>query len=208
MKKDVQNKNLRKSVAVDAEPTTRSGAVYLPMWLTGILGLLLYWSCYYIDEHGGRFSEVVYSPYKSTNELATLVPGGGDPLAALGAMKYRQVCAPCHQESGMGVPNQFPPLGGSEWVNAPGAGRMIRIVQTGITGPLKVKGTDWNLTMPPMGATMTDEELAAVISYVRSAFGNKAPKATPAQVKAVRGALGGRTDPHTQEEILKVPEAE
>jgi mono/diheme cytochrome c family protein len=203
MKKDV-----RSNLLPETEPTTRSGAVYLPMWLTGILGLLLYWSCYYIDEHGGRFNQMVYAPYKSTNELATLVSGGGDPLAALGAMKYRQVCAPCHQESGTGVPNQFPPLNGSEWVNTPGAGRLIRIVQTGVSGPLKVKGTDWNHTMPPMGAAMTDEEIAAVLTYVRSAFGNKAPKVTVEQVKAVRGALGGRTDPHTQEELLKVPETE
>ena len=189
----------------DAEPTARSvGAAYLPMWLTGLLALLLYWGCFYVDEHGGNFNQLVYFPYSSTNDLK--MPGAGaDADFELGLAKYKQICAPCHQESGLGVPGQFPPLAGSEWVMVANAGRVIRIAQTGVTGPIKVKGTDWNLTMPPMGATLDDKELAAVLTYVRNAWGNAAPKVTADEVKKVRGELAGRTDPHTADEILKVP---
>lgn len=201
MKKDVTNH-------LDVEPKASAGEAHIPLWLTAVLGLLLYWGCYYVDEHGGKFDPLVHGPYKSTNELATLIPGGADPALALGRSKYQQICAPCHQESGLGVPNQFPPLAGSEWVNTPGASRLTRLVQTGVAGPIKVKGTDWNLVMPPMGATLSDEELAAVLTYIRSTWGNKAPKVTPAQVKTVRAALAGRTDPHTSDELLKVPDTE
>jgi mono/diheme cytochrome c family protein len=191
----------------DSEPKAQGG-VHFPLWLTGLLGLLLYWGCYYVDDHGGAFNELVYAPYTTTNELAGLVAGGGDEDLKLGMVKYQQICMPCHQESGMGVPNQFPPLVASEWVLAPGPGRLIRITQTGVTGPLKVKGAEWNLTMPPMGATLNDKELAAVLYYIRNTWGNKASKVTPEQVKAVRGVIGNRTDPHTEAELLKVPETE
>jgi mono/diheme cytochrome c family protein len=62
--------------------------------------------------------------------------------------------------------------------------------------------------MPPMGATLSDEEFAAVLTYIRSSWGNKAPKVTLDHVKTVRAALGGRTDPHTAEEALKIPDTE
>jgi mono/diheme cytochrome c family protein len=201
MNKDVTN-------TFDAEPRVSGGSgAYLPLWLTGLLGLLLYWGCYYVDEHGNGFNQYVYAPYGDTNQLSSFT-SGGDEDYALGRAKYSQICMPCHQESGLGVPNQFPPLAGSEWVNTPGPGRMIRITQTGLTGPIKIKGNDWNLTMPPMGATLTDKELAAVLYYVRNTWGNKAPKVTVEQVKTVRGVLGGRADPHTAEELQKTPETE
>lgn len=201
MNKDVTN-------SFDSEPRTPGSSAQLPMWLTGLLGLLLYWGCNYVDNHGGGFNQLVHMPYQDTNELARVGAGKVDEVFVLGRAKYQQICMPCHQESGIGVPNQFPPLAGSEWVLTPGPGRLIRLTQAGLTGPIKVKGTDWNLTMPPMGATLTDKELAAVLTYIRTTWGNSASKVTEEQVKAVRGALGNRTDPFTADELQKVPEAE
>ncbi len=194
-----------KSLSAAGAPT---GDTSLPMWLTGLLGVLMYAAAMFLDSHSGGFDPLVHAPYRSTNELSSVKPGGEDPAIALGRMKYQQVCLPCHQESGMGVPNQFPPLAGSEWVLAPGSGRIIRIAQNGVTGPIKIKGVDWSLTMPPMGASMDDKELAAVLTFIRSSWGNNASKVTPEQVKAVRGALGGRTDPFTSDELLKIPETD
>jgi mono/diheme cytochrome c family protein len=185
-----------------------SGDTSLPLWMTGLLGVLLYAGCMYLDAHSGGYNPLVHAPYHSTNELNSVKPGGEDPAIVLGRMKYQQVCMPCHQENGLGVPNQFPPLAGSEWVLAPGSGRLIRMVQNGVTGPLKVKGVDWNLTMPPMGATMDDKELAAVLTFIRVSWGNNASKITPEQVKVVRGAMAGRTDPFTVDEILKISETD
>jgi mono/diheme cytochrome c family protein len=200
MKKDVTSVSHH-----DTEPTVGSGAVYLPMWLVGLLGFLLYWGCNYVDDHGGSYSGLVYAPYLSTNQLASLKPGGGDVEMDLGRVHYKVLCAPCHQESGLGAANLAPPLAGSEWVAGP-PGRVIRIPQTGLTGPIKVNGKDWNQIMFAAGAGLDDKQLAAVLSYIRNSWGNSAPKVTAEQVKKVRGELQGRTDPHTAEELLKVTE--
>ena len=189
----------------DTEPTVGSGAVYLPMWLVGLLGFLLYWGCNYVDKHGGRYSELVYEPYLSTNELARLKPGGGDVDLDAGRVHFKTLCSPCHQDSGLGAPNLAPPLAGSEWVTGP-VSRLIRIPQTGLNGPITVNGKEWNQAMFAAGAGLEDKQLAQLLSYVRNSWGNSAPKVTADQVKKVRGELAGRTDPHTAPELLKVTE--
>lgn len=102
--------------------------------------------------------------------------------------KVYQTCSACHQATGAGIPNAFPPLAGSEWVNGP-VENLIRIQLRGLQGPIKVKGTEFNSVMPP-NATLTDKEIADVLTYIRSNFGNKAGAVTPEQVKALRGEVG------------------
>ena len=60
--------------------------------------------------------------------------------------------------------------------------------------------------MPAMGAAMSDDDLAAALTYIRQSWGNKAPEITPEMVKKVRGELGGRAQPFTGDELSKVPE--
>ena len=76
----------------------------------------------------------------------------------------------------------------------------------GLTGPLKVKGQEWNLNMAGMGAAYTDEQLADVLSYVRNSWGNKATPLTAEQVKKVRTDLGGRAQPYAADELMKLEE--
>ena len=86
------------------------------------------------------------------------------------------------------------------------AGYDLALVDGGLVGPIKVKGQDWNLNMLAAGAIYTDEQLADVLSYIRNAWGNKASIVTPEQVKKVRTELGGRTQPYTADELLKLEE--
>jgi mono/diheme cytochrome c family protein len=200
------NKDARNISHDDAEPTVGSaGVVYLPMWIVGLLSLLLYWGCNYVDNRGGDFSELVYEPYRSTNELAACRPGGD--TGPNGRVLYESPfgCVACHQSSGAGAPGIAPPLAGSEWVLGP-PNRMIRIPLTGLTGPIKVLGNEYNLNMFAVGAALKDEELAAILTYIRSSWGNKASKITPEQVKKVRDELKGRADPQTAEELQKLAE--
>ena len=99
------------------------------------------------------------------------------------------VCAACHGQNGEGTA-AGPPLAGSEWVNGP-AENLIRIQLRGLQGPITVKGQTYHFPagMAPL-AYQTDEQIAAVLSYVRSSFGNSAPPVTPAQVAALRGEAG------------------
>lgn len=176
-----------------------------PVFIFVVLALLLYWGALHIDKYGGGFEKLAYSPYTSTNQLPPL---NDDPSAALGAKVYAASCAPCHQASGLGMAGQFPPLAGSEWVVTPGPGRAIRVILNGAAGPMQVKGAQYNNVMVPWRDNLSDEEIAAVATYIRNQWGNKASSVTPEQVKAIRDATADRSAPWTAEELLKVPETE
>lgn len=201
------NSDQKSLLSNDTEPTMRSGAIYLPMWLIGLLGFLLYWGCNYVDAKGGNHSPIVYEPYLNTNQLASFIPEDEfGRLMKIGQLQYGNLCAGCHQPHGGGAPGQAPPLAGSEWVTG-GPNRVIRIPQVGITGPIKVGGTEWNMTtMIGFGASLTDEQLAGVVTYIRNSWGNRAGIVTPDQVAKVRADLKGRTEQYTGDELLKVPE--
>ena len=185
------NPDVKKTSSDEREPSMGHGAVFLPMWLVGLLGFLIYWSCNFIDQRSGKFNELVYEPYLSTNELGSLNLKSVDVDYELGRVQFKTLCAPCHQESGLGSAGLAPPLVASDWVTDVGPNRIIRLVQTGVAGPIKVKDVEWNLVMPPMGATLEDKQLAAVLYYVRNSWGNKGSKVTADQVKKVRTELGG-----------------
>lgn len=112
-----------------------------------------------------------------------------------GQALYQQRCSSCHQANGQGSPGVYPPLAGSEYAVAKDAGVPIRIVIHGIQGPLTVKGQQFNSLMPAygLGITMSDAEVAAVLSYVRSSWGNKASAVTAADVARVREETKGHS---------------
>jgi len=99
-----------------------------------------------------------------------------------------QTCVACHQTTGLGLPGVFPPLAGSEWVNGP-AENLIRIQLRGLMGPITVAGKEYNSVMPP-NATLTDGEIAEVLTYIRNEWGNKGSAVTADMVKALRSEVG------------------
>ena len=120
--------------------------------------------------------------------LASTVAGLGAANAEADGAKVYATCSACHQPTGAGIPGAFPPLAESEWVNGP-VENLIRIQLRGLMGPITVKGTTYNSVMPP-NATMSDDQIAAVLTYVRSNFGNKSSAVTADQVKALRSEAG------------------
>jgi len=113
-----------------------------------------------------------------------------DPeVMALGKQQFN-LCAACHGVDGQGMPNIGPPLAGSEWVAGP-VENLIRIQLRGLTGPITVKGKEYNFPAPMAPQSFqTDEQVAAVLTYVRNSFGNDASPVTPEQVEALRGEAG------------------
>lgn len=111
-------------------------------------------------------------------------------------------CLACHMANGEGMPGAFPPLNGSELVNAD-PDVMISILIHGLQGPVEVKGQPYNGVMLPYGTSvpMTDQELAAVVTYVRQSWGNSASAVTAEDVARVRAATADRTGPYTAEEL-------
>ena len=97
-------------------------------------------------------------------------------------------CSTCHQVDGFGLPAaQFPPLAGTDWVTG-NPERLIDIALYGIMGKVWVKNVEYvgHVPMTPFQGLLNDEEMAAVLTYVRNAFGNKASVISPEQVKNVR----------------------
>ncbi len=154
----------------------------------------------YFDRFSGWFSPQVYAPYRSMDELAMYQPPAGGPDLARGKAVYENICGLCHGNDGMGKPGQAPPFAKSEWaLGTPN--RMIRIPLAGLAGPVQVVGTQWNLAMPAMGAALPDDDLAAVLTYIRQSWGNTASAVTPEQVKAVRAEVGNRSQPWTADQL-------
>lgn len=111
---------------------------------------------------------------------------GIDATTALGQRVFRNYCLSCHQADGNGVPGMYPPLTASEWVQGD-KGRLIRLVLDGVRGEIVVKGERYNNVMTAHGH-LKDEEIAAVLTFIRSHFDNQAEPVTPEEVAAVRAA--------------------
>ncbi len=101
-----------------------------------------------------------------------------------GAKIYTQNCSSCHQPSGKGVPGTFPPLAGNPTVTGDSTA-VIHIVRYGLNGSISVAGTSYNGMMPAWGQSLSNADIASVVTYIRSAWGNKAGAVTESQVAGV-----------------------
>ncbi|WP_437819108.1 c-type cytochrome [Sorangium sp. So ce1078] len=116
-----------------------------------------------------------------------------EDLAQGGKIYYRS-CTSCHQARGEGKPGRYPPLVGTSWL-LEDKETPIRITLLGVAGPMEVNGAMYNDVMPNLGVTLSDEEIALVLTYVRSSWGNSAPGITKDEVAKVRASLGDRVEP-------------
>ncbi|MGH7980242.1 MAG: c-type cytochrome [Limisphaerales bacterium] len=165
-----------------------------PVWIFVLTLLLLFAGGVYFDRHSGWFDSQVYSPYASSDDLEMYEPKSGlASKMAEGKTVFTATCAACHGDDGMGKPGSYPPLAGSEWVNARSFKRIEEIPQLGLTGSIRVAGQDWNfLPMPPMGAALSDSDLAAVLTYIRKSWGNNASEVDDTDIKAMRASVAGK----------------
>jgi mono/diheme cytochrome c family protein len=179
----------------------------VPIWIFMTTFVLMFLGAIYFDRHSGWFDRQVYGPYASTSELEEYQPkSGAAAAAAQGRRVYDTVCGVCHGTDGMGKPGQAPALAGSEWVNTKGFHRLALIPLAGLNGPVQVGGKDWSMAMAPMGAALSDADLAAVLTYIRNSWGNSASAVTADDIKPIRASLGGRPQPLTGEQLKNLPE--
>lgn len=108
--------------------------------------------------------------------------------ASDGAKIYAQNCSSCHQPNGQGVKGTFPPLVGNPTVTGFDI-HVIHIVKFGLTGPIKVNGVEYNGVMPGWAQQLSDADIAAVLTYIRSSWGNRARAISAARVAAVQRGL-------------------
>jgi mono/diheme cytochrome c family protein len=130
------------------------------------------------------------SPSSSTEDV---VASGGEAI-------YQGQCAACHGIDGQGMAGTFPPLDGTAWLTGD-ADRLVRLLLHGLQGPVDVGGTRYNGVMPAFGSRLDDDEIAAVLTYIRTSWGNQASAVTAEAVQGVRAEYSGRTGPWSASEL-------
>ena len=139
--------------------------------------------------------------------LKTDLKGDDKKIFGQGAEIYNREghCATCHQQDGKGLPHSgFPPLDDSKWVTG-SKERLIKLTLHGLHGPITVKGKEYpgQVPMTAFKDTLNSREIAAVLTYIRNAFGNKASIVSPREVKEVRKVTKDKEGFYSPEEILK-----
>lgn len=128
-------------------------------------------------------------------------PSEGSPLAR-GEQLYTSRCASCHQYNGQGVGGEFPPLVKTDWVTGDEE-RLIRVVLGGLSGEITVNGRTYSGAMPPWGGFLDDRQVADLLTFLRSSWGNEAPPVSAEEVAAVRQATQGRDRMWTEAELTR-----
>ncbi len=109
-------------------------------------------------------------------------------------------CATCHQANGKGIPGVYPSLAGSEWAQGDQT-RPIRIVLSGFQGKISRSGKDYNGVMTPWKDILSDEEIAQVLTHVRSSWGNKAEAVDPKAVADIRAKTVAKSGGYAEAEL-------
>ncbi len=189
----------------------RVGLEPLSIWLIAVYGLALFFGGAYLGRYSGNFTgdslDISFNPPKAHG------PGGaagGAQQAELspadrGKKIFSANCATCHQMTGQGVAGQYPPLAGSEYVNA-GTRRLGMILLKGLVGPVKVKGVQYGTAqMQAWETTLTDPKIADVLTYIRQEWGNTGGPVAPEGIAALRKELAARKESWTEPDLLTVP---
>lgn len=172
----------------------------LPWFLVMSLGALAMWGAFYIySTPSGENS--AFGDQRTVADLRPPVVLAGATPTVDGKQLYGAKCAACHQGTGLGVAGVFPPLIGAEWVL--GDEKILtNILLHGVNGDMIVKGNKYNGAMPAW-KSLSDDELAAVLTYIRSDWGNAAPPINAATIKTQRDITKARTEPYAGGAAIK-----
>ena len=180
----------------------------IPGWLIALGVVLSFWAGGYLFFYSGGFRGDVFDPGQITWGPVSTGPVAPPDPKVIGKRLYVANCAQCHQTSGLGQAGVYPPLAGSEWVIG-SKNRLISILHKGIAGPINVKGALYNNNMPAWGdgapVPLKDEQIAAILTYIRSEWGNTADAIQVAEVAAKRKEITSRTSPWGEKELLALP---
>jgi mono/diheme cytochrome c family protein len=152
-----------------------------------LIGVLV--ACAKSSESTSASSTAAASAEASASASAAVAQNAAS--ASDGERIYIQNCSSCHQPNGQGVKGTFPPLAGNPTVVGFDV-HVIHIVKFGLTGKTVVDGVEYNGMMPAWGQSLSDADIASVLTYIRSAWGNRARPITEARVAAVQRGLRTR----------------
>jgi nitrite reductase (NO-forming) len=142
--------------------------------------------------YSGKEVDSVYLGDKAVSSApvsAAAVASAGGTLTKAQQIKagealFNGTCSVCHQSNGAGIPNVFPPLAKSDYLNADTV-RAAGVVLNGLSGPVTVNGAVYDSVMPPM-SQLNDDEVANILTYVMNSWGNSGGQLSAADVAKVR----------------------
>lgn len=145
--------------------------------------------------YSGKLSDTIYRPEGSVAQVVPVETAASEAKPTKAKTKEEQIklgkalfdsnCLACHQANGQGVPNAFPPLAQSDYLNADPM-RGVNAVLRGLSGKITVNGKEFNSVMPAVA--LNDDQIADVVTYVINSFGNKGGQITADQVAKARAA--------------------
>ena len=180
------------------------GSAPIPGWLVGVIGFGFFWAGAYLFSFSGGFKSDVFDYEPKFGVVGGGAAAPADPKV-VGKALFSANCITCHQANGQGIPGQYPPLAGSDIVLGPALNHTIAIVLKGLQGPVTVKGQAFNNAMQPWEGQYTDQQLAAILTYVRSDWGNNGSPVTADMVKQIRTEIKDRKEQWTWPELQKLP---
>lgn len=170
------------------------------------------WTRLYIGAAGMVLGDASFAGRQARieeEENSSKAPGqltGADAEAfQLGLEVYNRPahCATCHQADGQGLPAaNFPPIAGTEWVNGDDE-RLIKLTLKGMLGKITVNGKEYNGAMTPFESLLNDEEISAVLTYIKNSFGNASGTIQAEQVAKVREAMKDKPGLLNPDELLE-----
>jgi mono/diheme cytochrome c family protein len=188
----------------------RDGYEPIPLWLVSFFMALVFWGGAYLAFNSGGFESTVFNPSQVSWSGGGAVAKGPPDPKVVGKRLFTANCVACHQATGLGVAGQFPTLVGSEWVLTEGwhgDNHLIGVLLHGLQGAIQVKGETYNGAMPPW-KQLKDDQIAAILTYIRSEWGNNESPITAEQVAKVREETAAQTEPYTQAQLQAIPAIE
>ena len=161
------------------------------------IGLIIGWGATYMffmptwDSFQGHTYSDVFDPNNAEASTSSEIDGGA---------VYAARCAACHQQNGGGVPGTFPPLKGSEWLDA-SPQLIAAIVLAGLVGEIQVDGQSYTGAMPSLGDSMSDDEIAGLIGFLQSEFNEGGKQIDAPAVAKVREKMEGHGPIAGQKEL-------
>ncbi|HQF38414.1 MAG TPA: cytochrome c [Opitutaceae bacterium] len=170
-----------------------------------LCSVLIFASAIYLQRYSGGFDPLVYNEeVQGRGSAAGAAAAVVDPIAA-GKRLFVNNCVTCHQANGQGLAGVYPPLAGSDWVNA-SEEALVRILIHGMSGPAVVNGATYNGAMPafgPLGSNWKDDKIAHVLTYIRQEWGNKGAPVLPETVARIRASTADRNKAWTAPELAE-----
>lgn len=185
------------------EPTESSSMTYINIPLV-LLALLMGFGITYLaleTKHTSMSEGDSRTVHKEVIANSDAAPGAGNEaggemdmpaLMTKGKQVYTSTCQACHQTQGDGITGAFPPLAASDWVTG-SPRRVIAIILHGIQGEITVEGQKYNGLMPPFKDQLKTDDIAAVTTYIRNSFGNKADMVSLKLVEEVLDSTKSKT---------------